>query len=188
VNNPGTSDRKVTYHVRLREGPRSIGTSNQALKGRSLDAYAVPLINDGSSVEGSETEDISGPGSMERHTSGFGREKMLNPGYSSGSIGHLWMSTKGERLAYRFGLEPDFDTRLFETTVKGSRGTPPQLYELKSKAGYLSVAIGVGTDPEIRYVQNNVVMEGKYEYGTGPVKGNVSWKLRSEVAPCRGNF
>jgi hypothetical protein len=181
VAEPGTSVRKVTYHVRLREGPRATGGSANLIDGRQIYVFEIPLINEGTTVEGSEDEDQSGPGG--HRTSGFGTAKLLNPGTRFGSVGYLLITNKGERVEYRFTLEPDFESRLFSTTIRPARGG-----SFDSKEGFLAVPVGEGsTDPQAhrRITGGGHLMEGDYTYGTNGVLGKTSWKLRTEIAPCK---
>ena len=179
ISEPGTSVRKVTYHVRLLEGRRATGGSANLIDGKQTYVFEIPLINDGTTVEGSEDEDQSGPGG--HRTSGFGATKLLNPGTNFGSVGHLLITDKGERVEYRFSLEPDFEDRLFKTTVRPNRGG-----SFDSQAGFLAVPIGGSTDtePHRRITAGGHVVEGDYTYGSHGVLGRASWKLRTEIAPC----
>ncbi len=176
---PGTTIRRVTYHVRLREGPRPTGGSSELLDGRQVYVFEIPLINEGSSVEGSQEEEVSGPEGY--RMSGRGTAKLLNPGTNFGSVGHLLITDKGERVEFRFSMEPDFESRLFSTTTRPNRGG-----SFESKAGFLAVPVGGSSDPQLyrRITGGGRLMEGDYTYSNVGVLGKTSWKLRAEIAPC----
>ena len=181
VAEPGSSLRKVAYHVRLREGPRASGGSLNLIGGKQVYVFEIPLINEGSTVEGSVEEEQSGPKGY--RTSGRGTANLLNPGTNFGSVGHLLITDKGERVEYRFTMEPDFDSHLFSTTTRYS--WTPNVVD--GKAGFLAAPVGESSaDPEShrRITGGGRLMEGNYAYGSNGVAGTTWWKLQSEISPC----
>lgn len=174
ADEPGQSVWTTTYRARLREGARI-----------SQASLEIPLINVGSIVEGSVEEEVTGRDSS-RRTSGSGKATVSNPGVTFGTVGFVVITASGERVGYRFALEPDWDSRLFGTTTHGVGGYPPRSYVTEGKMGFELIHIGVGTDPVSprRLGGGGRSMEGEYTVGSAGNEDKVSWNLRAVTAPC----
>lgn len=171
---------RVTYHVRLREEGPHYGGSGE-----------VRLINEGSSVEGSvEEQENEGAGST--HTFGRGTALVLNPGANSGSVGHLFITDKGERAKYQFEMWPDPDSEFFPTTIRWFNADPTHSNtgrpsaDSEGKAIFRPVPIPPGGDQSARLATGGGrLMEGEYTFALeGVALQKTSWNLRAEIGPC----
>ena len=174
--------RKVTYNARLREGPRSTGQSVQ----HGVGVFEIPLINDGSIVEERDDEDRM-EGSTHVFGVGSGNAKVLNPGITFGTVGHLTVTAAGKHVSYRFEMEADEGSKMSQTR-HWVGGTPPRERVTQYENSFMMVPVGEGSDPvSLRpFSGDGHIMEGEYTYRSadGNNTGRVTWHLRGGLAPC----
>lgn len=176
---PGQSVRNTAYHVRLREGARISEVS-----------FEVPLINAGSLVEGSiedEATGAKGPGTSGAYrTSGSGKASVSDPGTNFGSVGHLTITPAGQRVSYRFTLNPDSKSSTFPATTHRFIGDPPRPDVQEVSVWFMSAQIGEGADSQSPrgITDSGRLMEGKYSSRNPDQGWDVSWSLHAITAPC----